>query len=126
MRLRDAAAGWLRGEGGGGDDGAQNRSHGEPFVEIGRVGSHYGAGVRSWCTGRLKVPVPTSGREGYRVAMMGSTKICFPSWITDSRPCATRKTYTLPASAPRASKPPAILRAGSVVAFAASARLIPR
>jgi len=58
--------------------------------------------------------------------MMGSTKICFPSWITNSRPCATRKTNTLPASTPWASKPPAILRAGSVVAFAASARLIPR
>jgi len=43
VRLRDAAAGWLRGKGGG-DDGAQNRSHGEPFVEIGTVGRHYGAG----------------------------------------------------------------------------------
>ena len=125
VRLRDAAAGWLRGKGGG-DDGAQNRSHGEPFVEIGTVGSHYGAGVRSRCTRPLKVPVRTSGREGHRVAMMGSTKICFPSWITNSRPCATRKTNTLPSSRPRASKPPAILRAGSVVAFAASARLIPR
>ena len=96
----------------------------EPFVEIGTVRSH--AGVRSRCTRRLKVPVRTSGREGHRVAMMGSTKICFPSWITNSRPCATRKTNTLPSSMPRASKPPVILRAGSVVAFAASARLIPR
>jgi hypothetical protein len=39
VRLRDAAAGWLRGKGGGGDDGVQNRSHGEPFVEIGTVGT---------------------------------------------------------------------------------------
>ena len=37
---------------------------------------------------------------------MRSTKICFPSWITNSRPCATRKTNTLPSSRPRASKPP--------------------
>ena len=43
VRLRDAAAGWLRGKGGG-DDGAQNRSNGEPVVEIGTVGSRYGAG----------------------------------------------------------------------------------
>ena len=124
--MPDAAADWLRGEDGGGDDGAQNRSHGEPFVDIGTVRGHYGGGVRCLCTGRLKVAVPTSGREGHRVAMMGSTKICFPSWITNSRLCATRKTYTLPSSTPRASKPPAILRAGSVVAFVASARLIPR
>jgi hypothetical protein len=43
VRLRDAAAGWLGGKSGGGD-GALNRSHGEPFVEIVTVGSHYGAG----------------------------------------------------------------------------------
>ena len=125
MRLRDAAAGWLRGKGGG-DDGAQNRSNGEPVVEIGTVGRHYGAGSGPDVPDRLKVPVRTSGREGHRVAMIRSTKICFPSWITNSRPCATRKTNTLPSSRPWASKPPAILRAGSVVAFAASARLIPR
>src|SRR6185369_2903175 len=35
VRLRDAAAGWLRGEGG---DGGQNGSYGEPLVEVGTVG----------------------------------------------------------------------------------------
>jgi len=32
--LRDAAAGWLRGKGGG-DDGAQNRSNGSPSSRSG-------------------------------------------------------------------------------------------